>query len=542
MPTKAIDYELLPYTEDNLAYALSNDHVLPPDVRKKPHFCYFCEYLGATRDGLAARIIVIENPYVSSSFQADYADYYSRGFADYPRHCKRVHFFSQEFDKPALEAALTDLSEAALWGSYLGYIVIKPLPATPIGATVLKQYGHGKTKHRHYPVQRPYPLNLLGKKLVVNTLAFQEQDVNVSACATTALWMAFHKTASLFQTPLPSPYQITASTGNLFNSTGRVFPNKGLDLYQVGKAIESVGLVSELRLYQPPTEMHKLVMQEFQDLPAEEQPTEAAVTEQCRQAAEMQMQEAKGLIYAYLRMGLPILLFIQLEGLGGHLVTITGYREAEAVPLRSINISLLSDRIERFYVHDDQIGPFARIGFTHDGRLETAWPDGGNNWLNCRKAILDAVSVPLIPDIRIEYEQVYEKVALFDQVLYGFLPDGEDLLWDVYLSYSNTYKEELRKQRHINYHHLNRLLKTLLPKYIWVARASLGGSTLLEMVFDATDLHTGFYCQLINVFDPLRSFLQGLLKDPVAQEDFKAAPSFDANYMPLLLKDLDLLP
>ncbi|WP_151087054.1 hypothetical protein [Hymenobacter baengnokdamensis] len=540
MLTKSIGYELLPYTEGNLAYALSNDYVLPSEVRKKHHFCYFCEYFGSTNDGLAARTILIEHPYVSSSFQADYADYYSRGFADYPRYCKRVHFFSQGFDQPALEAALTDLSQAALWHSYLGYIVIKPLPATPIGATLLKPYGNGLAKFRNYPVQRLYKLNLLGKQLSVETLAFQEQDVNVSACATTALWMAFHKTASLFQTPLPSPYQITASTGNLFNSTGRVFPNKGLDLYQVGKAIESVGLVSELRLYQPPSELHARALKQIQSLPAEQQPDPSRWPELCRQAAESQMQEAKGLIHAYLRMGLPILLFIQLENLGGHLVTITGYREAEAVPLRSINISLLSDRIERLYVHDDQIGPFARVGFTHDGRLETAWPTG-SDWQNCKKAVLDAVSVPIIPDIRIEYEQVYEKVALFDQALHDFIPEGEDLLWDIHLSYSNTYKEELRKQRHSNYSHLNRLLKTLLPKYIWVARASLGDSILLEMVFDATDLHTGFYCQLINVFGPLRGFLHNLLEDPTRQADFEAAPSFDPRYLPLLLRDLDLM-
>lgn len=94
MPTRSIDYELLPYTEDNLAHALSNSHMPPPEVRRKHHFPYFSEYLGTSNDGLGARTIVIEDPYISHSFQADYADYYSRGFADYPRHCKRVHFFS----------------------------------------------------------------------------------------------------------------------------------------------------------------------------------------------------------------------------------------------------------------------------------------------------------------------------------------------------------------------------------------------------------------------------------------------------------------
>jgi hypothetical protein len=54
-----------------------------------------------------------------------------------------------------------------------------------------------------YSVRRPYPINVLCKRLVADALIFQEQDNNVSACATTALWMAFRMTSFQFQTALP---------------------------------------------------------------------------------------------------------------------------------------------------------------------------------------------------------------------------------------------------------------------------------------------------------------------------------------------------
>lgn len=52
---------------------------------------------------------------------------------------------------------------------------------------------------------------------------------------------------------------------------------------------------------------------------------------------------------------------------------------------------------------------------------------------------------------------------------------------------------------------MRRILVSSLPKYVWVARATLQKEPILELVFDATDLHTGFYCLLFNVFHPLRA-------------------------------------
>jgi hypothetical protein len=520
-----IHYDVLPYSEENLAIALSNERgVTPEQVRARHHFSYFREYFGDQNGGLGARTILTEAPYVSQSFLSDYADYYAHCFAPYDRYCKRVHFFAQAFDGTALDAALQAGDADPIWASYLGYIVIKPLPNTQVGATVLRPYGSVADKQRRYPVCRPYHINILGHQLTIDSLIFQEQDSVVGACATMALWIAFHKTAFLFQTTLPSPYQITAATRNLFRNSGRNFPNQGLDLYQVGNAIESVGLVQELRQYIHPAQF-----------PVDGDGPLALLQEQRR---------AKAVIYSYLRMGLPVLLFINLEGMGGHLITVTGYREATGPAVSPTQmLSLVSDGIERLYVHDDQIGPFARIGFAPDGYLETAWPENGD-WTKHHRAAIDHVSVPLGPGIRITFEQVYEQAAFFNRVLALLLhvpPTG--ITWDIYLDLSNRYKQEVRANAFVEEPQLRRTVTRLLPKYVWVARATLPQAApvpLVEMVFDATDLHTGFFCLLVNVLAALRPSLTQWLSTAAARTQLLGAPGFHPRLLDLLLDDLEL--
>ena len=524
-----IAFQVFPYSTDELARALSNEWVDAAATRRKRHFHYFAEYLGPSRDGLRAAAIVVEEPYLSQSFLDDYADYYARGFRDYPRQCKRVHFFRLGFSRADLLAALADPAVGhALWAAYLGYVVVKPLPSRQIGATLLLPYAATEANRRHYPVVRPYRVNLLGKQLEVASLIFQEQDNNVSACATTALWMAFHKTAGLFQTPLPSPYHITAAARNLFNHHGRNFPSVGLDQTQIGEAIQAVGLVAELRTYR----------QSWEEWDLGEGETVA-------QKMQEQLRGAQGFLYAYLRLGLPVLLFILLDedARQGHLVTVTGYRLSGAPVPASAHFSLTSESLDRLYAHDDQMGPYARFGFTPDGRLTTPWPADANwdtaaRWKTYRPASLYSIFVPLTAQIRITYEQVYRQVGLFEQLLTDTVQEADDVVWDIYLALSNDYKEDLRRQRPLTGEPLVNILTTELPKYVWVARASIGPVPILEMVFDATDLHTGFYCLLINVFTPLRASLGRALGRAAFRRQLLRAPGFDPRFLDLLLHGL----
>lgn len=524
----SLTYAVYPFTPATLADALSNQWVDAEATRRRQHFHYFAEYLGHENDGLRAQTILVEGPYLSQSFLADYADYYARGFTAYERLCKRVHFFREVFDQATLEAALLDpLAGNELWSSYLGYIVIKPLPARQIGATLLRPYQPATDKQRAYPVQRPYEVNVLGKQLHLNTLIFQEQDSNVSACATTALWMAFHKTASLFQTTQPSPYHITAAARNLFYRRGRTFPSTGLDHTQIGEAIQAVGLVADLTTYRQAAEWGT--------------DREAAAEALCEQ-----MRGAKGVMYAYGRLGLPVLLFILLDEREerGHLVTVTGYRLSASHLPTVTDLSLTSDSLDRLYVHDDQMGPFARYSFTDDGRLLTPWPpddwETTERWHECRRASLYSIFVPLTADIRITYEQVFRQTALFEQLFAGTIQERTDVVWDIYLDYSNQYKEGLRQLRPVEGEPLLRILVSALPKYVWVARATLHQAALLDLVFDATDLHTGFYCLQVNVFSPLRDSLATWLRDADFRQQLLAAPRFDPRFLPLLLHSLEI--
>lgn len=522
----AITISVDPYTEDNLATALSNDWVTKTEVATRQSYKFLCEYLGPVRDGLHAQTIVQEWPYVSQSYLEDYAHYYVRCFVPYERDCTRVHFFSHSFTKEQLLAALAEGDTHDIWRSYLGYIVVKPIPS-PLGATLLRPYANGPQNERHYPVQRPYPVNLLGKKLTVPTLIWQQQDTNVSACATTALWMAFHKTAFLFQTPLPSPYRITESAGNLFNHSGRTFPNQGLDAFQIMTAIQSVGLVSELR-------------NKFPD-PATLNLEDRALKE----------KELKAFIYAYLRVGLPVLLFINFkEQQGAHLIAATGYRRPESTYTYAATTvgtgnnakrypALYSDGIVKLYAHDDGVGPYARLTFEPTTSLVlTSWPNGAA-W---HRAHLYTVVVPLADVIRITYEQVYRQAALLDILLEFLQPfyasATAPIVWDIYLQLSNVHKEETLAGTDGTPEQRQRIATRILPKYIWVARALYQGQALMEFVFDATDLHTGFYCLLTTTYAPLRAFLATDIAAATSQTAFALEQLGKLKYLPLLRDDL----
>lgn len=504
-----LTFTVAPYSEQALAKALQNEWVSEEQIAASRHFQLLKEYLGPVEEGLAAKTIVTEFPYISQSYLEDYASYYARCFAPYNRYCKRVHFFGKRFSKPALLAALLE-KDSPLWASYLGYIVVKPIPA-PLGATLLRPYPPGQREARVYPVKRTYRVNVLGREVPLETLIWQQQDANVSVCATTALWMAFHKTAFMFQTLLPSPYRITESAGNLFTTDGRSFPNQGLDTYQILKSIESLGLVSELRNQFKNPLLHNLTAGE----------------------QAQQLREAKAFIYAYLRLGLPVLMSVDFPS-EAHLIVATGYRRADSDYLYKENleelvregaddgvaheeaqyVALYSDGITRLYVHDDGVGPYSRFGFDEArGLVITGWPDEAEEDGKERAHLFELIA-PLSSDIRIRYEQVHTQATKFSKLFKYFKPaytvadDATPVVWDIYLQYSNVHKQEILESTTGTAVQRQRVATRLLPRYVWIARALFEGQPLVDFIFDATDLHTGFYCLLTTTYEPLRSVLE----------------------------------
>jgi len=462
--------EILAYSEDNLAIALSNTYTSSSVVSNKNHFIYLKDYLGDK--GLKAKTIVIENDYVSKDFLHDYASYYALCFENYPKVCKRVHFFNSEFSEQELINFILDIHNTELTSDYLGYIVVKPIPLTIIGNTILKTYPEnisGPYKREFWGI-RDYEIHLYGRKLIVKSLAFQEQDSVLAACATTAVWSMLNKAASDYRTILKTPSEITKDADNISHDGSRLFPNSGLNLLQICKSILNSGLVTEVK---NPDYL-------IEDLDGNE---ELVVSN----------SYLKRVLNAYSLIGIPVILIISVPSgndFGLHAVAVSGFKQKSPEHIDPTNeISWHAENIETIYVHDDQWGPFARVLFKEGYLLQTDWTIFDKQE---RPTTVVKIVVPVYPKIRISYEDIEALIIPIDLIFTLFFDNQikSDLVWDVKIDYSENFKA-LLKTSSLSHEEKLIVLTRSLPKYIWVASCYIGEFKIIDFVFDATDVSNG---------------------------------------------------
>ncbi|MEZ4848979.1 MAG: hypothetical protein R3B93_10270 [Bacteroidia bacterium] len=420
-------------------------------------------------------------------------------------------FKKQLLYEPKVESFVEDFAN-----SYIGYVVIKPISGSPIGATLLPSPLQREHESLEDIIQEPsiqidsireYGANLMGIPLKVNSLVTQSQDRATSACASIALWSAFHQVGQIFQTPTPAPSNITVAAGNFFNKEGRSFPNSGLSNNQVGRAIASVGLEREMRTIFP----------------------------------GWNSSTFKGFVYGYLRLGLPVLLGVKIDLEELHLIVITGYRFNEnwREKLDGKGFRLKADQIQAFYCHDDQLGPFSEYAIheldellkkpssqrqketlkkTHKAGLyfTSPWPSTEDD-KELLMASLDSVIVPVHPLIRIPYERIWKTITILDFILDK---GGNNNHWDIFLNESNQLKKELRWYKFQNQEFLSKAFSIPMPKYIWRAQLRYKGRINFELVFDSHGAPES--CLLLFAYFPNEAFRQefgGLLASKYAKID-----------------------
>jgi hypothetical protein len=468
MTTLAPPCEVLPFTSGDFANALSNRRLSPTEVERKPMTKYLVDYLNE----ISAKTMVVENQYVDGDYLDDFAAYYVKCFSDYDRFCKRLHFFTQEIttDQFVQIVRSTDAKDqdkqAELVNNYLGFIVVRPLPEAIIGRTVLMPYSDDAGR-RQYPCTKLYTANLFGIDLNVRSLVFQEQDTVLAACATVALWCSFHKTRDLFGVPSPTPAEITRSTSHLAYQA-RPIPSHGLNVQQVCAAIRHIGLEPE-------------VVQVREDTPL------------------------VSLIYGYLSMGLPVILAVRIEGRGVHAVTITGYSivdtqvNSQEVAGKSECAPMVGLRVDKFYAHDDQIGPFARLNVKPSANVgnnvypitfDGTWQDAQSKKYLAIYPLV--VIVPVYHKIRLTFLDVHKWIYRFNGFLSLMFPSNTNLEWDIHLTTTNEYKISLKQEGKVKDTTLQEVLLKQHPKYIWRSKLSLDGTLLLEVLADATDMARSF--------------------------------------------------
>lgn len=493
-------------------------------AEKKLHLAYFEEYFKE----LDAKTIVIERHYTDRDWLEDYADFYVRCLERYKSRCTRLHFFNIEFSHEDLRNAIAnpkhplavDIQAQEANGStthYLGFIIVKPLPKSFIGRTCLRTYPSTPNDERHYPITVNCESHLLGFDLSLQSLPFQEQDTVAAACATSALWSALHATARLFHHPVLSPIEITHNATATLPSSGRDVPSHGLSMFQMADAVRRVGLAPEI-------------------LPMADSGAFLRTTAR-----------------AYLAVGIPLVIMGYLIDHRGsqpryyknapnvaHAVTITGYRAESGIqsyfttPSDGQETELEALRISELYVHDDQVGPFARVRFEDkpikvtrpEGRFDefryhlwTSWhaPDGSSDKVSFAPR---SVLLPLYHKIRLPIRDVLTR--------YVFLQDKgmekkrsslnqsfqNRLCWDIELTTNATLRRRLRNNDLLPEAEKIELLESAWPRFIWQVSARYEGRALLTFLLDATDIPKGNYVLTRQplVFDPRVDDL--LLDDP----------------------------
>jgi hypothetical protein len=487
-------FTVLPFSPTNLFQSLGNDVFGPDAVADHIRARYLSQYL----QDIIAQTIVVENDYTDADYLDDFASYYVKCFHAYKRRCKRLHFFARLFDEQTfrkfVRGDLSDAEARAFKGDYLGFVVARPLPDAIIGRTALKTY-ESDGGRRHYPCTREYRPNLFGMDMCVRSLAFQEQDSVLAACATVALWSAFHKTGELFGTPIPTPVEITR-VANEIDLPARPVPSHGLNIEQICNSIRHVGLEPEVVQIRPNTPVVSL-------------------------------------IYGHLRMGLPVLLLAYIDGTSGHAVTLAGYSlknhqvQATEVAPGQPCIPLMGLRIDKFYGHDDQFGPFGRFhvkpsavhnGIAYPVVFHGSWTDPTTN--QPRNLFPSVIVVPVYHKIRVTFLDALEWLTRLNGLLGMLQPlAGTTLIteWDLYLMKTNEYKAYL-KLSGMGKTRLEELLLFHHPRFIWHAALSVNGLLALEMLIDATDMARSFPVYYAIWREPaVYTAISSLLNDPAHQ-------------------------
>jgi len=423
--------------------------------------------------GVVPQTIVVENSYVDRDFLIDYSLYYARSFKPLKtRYTKRIHVFTERFDRTGFRRAfLSGASERYLRklnDSYLGFVVVKPIPADDegnnlLGRCLLKPYPENAREDPGVTrkiIQVPQVAHLGGWRFEnFKAAPFIVQDANVMACATASLWVITELLRHQYALPLLSPCEITQKA-TAFVGEGRAFPaEEGLSLQQMLYYIRSIGMDTE-----------SLRVHSFK---------RDGANSWKRELKECEEDTVADFIRAFVSAGFPVIAELAMVGPrkrreeGGHAVVIVGFAER-------------GGEVEEIYVHDDQFGPYTTVEPSNGSFLEWSCP-----W-SCEfsKVLLIRLIAPIYQKVRMTFKRAY---TLYKRWKENNIELGRAKLL---LRTISDYRRELMVKLSSGYiikeheREIRKVLEYPQPRFLWVVRGMVedGGRFYekCDYLFDAT--------------------------------------------------------
>ena len=468
----------------------------PPGIKFRPWPPRQAEYLEIYLKEIGCQTVVVENHYIDRVFMHDDAIYYVRSLRSYPNFTKRVHFFKQPFDHTSWHEMIGRAGRGEhspiqqnLQDCYLGFSVIRPLPNSPIGRTVLPAISPRTPSGTvsSFATSRRHNVHLAGFSLHVDGVPFQSQDQGVSACATTALWSALDCVAATEEMTVSSPASITESATR-YTLLGRPFPNEGLTIRQICEATREAG-------FSP------LVIRS------------ESITDDVSQ------------IFSYSCSGFaPVLALLPTGGGGpGHAVCCVGVRY-EPPPQTDIAHMFreVSGGLRGLYIHDDRLGPYAsaelsQLTDTNSGKIHTCvsieWPDEQpvKSWL------LHAIVVPVPQKLRLALSGL-QQIGLNIAHAIGVAFAEPQTTLDCRFELSRTYTKRIYEFGLSSEGLYRAVCGTVLSRYIGLIKIAGPSGPILDIVVDSTEANpesavlacikrSGFPETQIKVFEAIEKYL-----------------------------------
>jgi hypothetical protein len=442
-------------------------------------------YLARYCAWLKAKTVVVEQHYIDRHYLDEFAFYYCRSLSPPPNHVCRFHLFDKAFDLAALRKRMKEVAgtrgsieSGDIERAYRGFVSIRPIPAVPVGRTVLARIEDGEP--REIWATGKQQVHLANLELEVDGLAFQQQDLAVGACATAALWSALSRVTRMERMRAPTPAEVSEAAGRHLLASGRVVPAAaGLTVQQLSEAVRSCGFAPEY-------------------VRADRNEIFVAT------------------LHAYLRSGIPVLLHLRGkldEQDVGHAVTAVGFRSAPmANPLLHSTVQLRSARMTKLYIHDDRIGPYARA-FLRPASGNAAWKESlvldvevdrskktavVENWVTL------AALIPVYPKMRLSVRSLLSLAEAMAKPMEGAVgaQRAQRLSVEVFYRRSGEYVRRLGGLVDPT-DAASAFSEVAFPRWCGIVRWYMDDAPLIDFVYDSTDI-------LRNVADRGRDLLRAV--------------------------------
>lgn len=418
--------------------------------------------------------VLVEFRYIDADWRSEHANFYGSTFRRYPSICHRLHFFTS-----VVSADFDGLAEHA--EAYRGYSVMRPLPGSPVGRTMITPPAELSGAAT---VKATETVNLFGFNLAVTAMPFISQDAQYLRCAHASIWMILRHATLHHGLPKRLPGEIReAGVGGYV--VGRQLPSAGLSVAQMLDALDRLGLPAGL---------------------LEPQPNAGPAVR-----PEPGSLSLYGVLCRYVNSDLPPIVVSYK-----HAWVVVAWRRTASAGHTELTL----------WRHDDARGPYIRV--------DDPWnePDPAHDpW----RLIL----TPLMPKMNIDAERAEATGAAWMELMinsWGTMPDGSrsraaealangDLAWRTFAVPSNGFKSRLAI-RGLDASLVSLYRTTQMPRYIWVieavdrgARSASKPDVLGEIILDSTHA------------SPRKLAISGLLCGHLEATAFSQAPDHTTTQM-----------